>query len=87
MKHHLLEIAADDRTGVATAAGTVGISLSTILNLIPENIGNLGVLMGIILSITLCIVNIRAEIRKTKIENMQIKKLESEINTYKNDSD
>lgn len=71
LKQHIAEIATDDRTGTATAAGTIAAGLATSLDWIPANIGNLGVLMGVVLSATLVVVNIRAEIRKTKLDKLQ----------------
>lgn len=79
MKQQIIEIATDDKTGMATATGTIAVSISTALNWIPDNIGNLGVLMGICLSATLMVVHIRVEIRKTKLDKLREKQLMREI--------
>lgn len=79
MREQLTQIMHDDRTGAATAAGTVAASLATVFDWIPQNIGNAGVAVGIILSITLVVVNIRAEVRKTKLDNLEIQKRKKEL--------
>ena len=72
MKAQLIAMAMDDKTGNITAAGTAGISVATLLDFIPENVGNLGVLMGVVLSITLVICHIRAEIRNTELHKRRM---------------
>jgi len=87
MKDAILDIAADDRTGAVTAAGTIGVSISAILDIIPDNIGNLGVLMGIVLTTILCIVHIRKEIRSTKAFNVREKKFKRGLGNYEDAGD
>jgi len=81
VKQQVVQVMHDDRTGAVAAAGTVATSLATVFDWIPQNIGNVGILVGIVLSVTLIVVNIRAEIRKTELDNLEIdrrrKKLEN----------
>lgn len=72
MKQQVIEIAMDDKTGNIIAASTAGTSLATLLDLIPANIGNLGVLMGVILSTTLIICHVRSEIRNTELHKKRM---------------
>ena len=79
VKQQIVHVMHDDRTGAAAAAGTVATSLATVFDWIPQNIGNIGVAVGIVLSVTLIVVNVRAEIRKTKLDNLEITKLERRL--------
>ena len=79
MREQITQIMHDDRTGAATAAGTVAASLATVFDWIPQNIGNAGVAVGIVLSLTLIVINIRGEIRKTKLDNLEITRREKEL--------
>ena len=72
MKAQLIEIAMGDKTGNIVAASTAGTGIATLLDIIPPNIGNLGVLMGVVLSFTLIICHIRGEIRNSELHKKRM---------------
>jgi cobalamin synthase len=79
VKQQAVQVMQDDRTGAAAAAGTVATSLATVFDWIPQNVGNAGIAVGIVLSVTLIVINIRSEMRKTKMDNLIIKLREKEL--------
>lgn len=79
MKQQVIDLVTDDRAAGSAAAGTLATSFATMLDIIPANIGNLGVLVGILLSVTLLVIHIRSEIRKTKLDNLVIALREKEL--------
>jgi len=79
MKQQFIDLATDDKTGAAAAGGTVATSLATVFDWIPQHIGNVGVAVGIVLSITLIVINIRGEIRKTKLDRLEITQRERRL--------
>ena len=79
MKQQVEQLMQDDRTGAVAAGGTVATSLATVFDWIPQNIGNVGVMVGIVLSVTLIVINIRAEIRRTKLDELEITKRERKL--------
>lgn len=97
MKHHLFELANSIKVGLATGATTTAIGLSVtekvpdefkLFGWIPEDIGNLAALLGVILTTVIIFVqgnnwlngwrNGRLETKKRKLE---IRKLEKELNS------
>jgi len=62
VKEQLLSAVSSTKTGATVATATAGTSLGTIFNYIPDDIGKVGVLVGIILSVVICrfhLVNIK----------------------------
>jgi hypothetical protein len=81
MKENLIELAENTRVAGSVAAATTGTGLGTILDLIPENIGKLATLIGIVLSLVLIYTHWRKgriEYEKTRLEIMILKKKEEE---------
>jgi len=69
------ELIADPRIGAAVASGTIG--TGTIIDLIPDGIGKVSMLIGIILSILLIRVHY-ANLQKIKMEVGIMKRKEEE---------
>ena len=70
-KTRVVKVVEGTKSAVVTAAGTVGVSVGTVLDYIPDSIGKLGAIVGIILSIVLIIVHIRRhklDVRKAELE-------------------
>ena len=55
-----MTIIADGRLGAVVATTTAATGTGTWLEMIPENIGRLGTLVGIILSLVLIVVHLRS---------------------------
>ena len=70
-------IVTDVKTAIVVAAGSVSSGLGTVFNLIPDDIGNLATLTGIILSSVLIYTHWRKgriEYEKTRLEIELMKK-------------
>lgn len=87
---NIMTIIADGRVGAAVATTTAATGTGTWLEMIPENIGRLGTLVGIILSLVLIVVHLRRlrldtlearhKTEKHELEMAQLKwKLEQEM--------
>ena len=71
----------DIKVAWLTGVGTMGTGIGTILEMIPENIGKLATLIGIILSVVLIFTHFRkglVEYEKTKLEIVILKEKEAE---------
>lgn len=83
MKAVLTQIFADvtqnPKTGAIVAAGTTGSGILTKLNLNMENIGNIAILVGAILSVVLIITHIRKDRRETKEHNKRMAVLDKKL--------
>ncbi|MAF42841.1 MAG: hypothetical protein CMI54_01550 [Parcubacteria group bacterium] len=85
IKTELTQALTDTKTAIAVATTTTSTGVGTILDLIPDNIGKLATLVGIILSSVLIFTHLRKgtiEYRKTKLE---MKILEEEAKRFKED--
>ena len=79
MREHLAEVAQSPKVGTAVAAGTSTSGLGTFLDLIPNDIGKLATLVGIVLSMVLIYANILAiKERKLNIALAVDRRLQSE---------
>ena len=70
VREQLLSAASSPKAGATVAAVTTGTGMGTIFDYIPDDIGKIGVLVGIILSIVVCRLHLLS-IKKTNLE-MQI---------------
>lgn len=66
-KNAIMDLILSPKTGTAVSTATTGSGLGTLLDLIPNDIGKLATLVGILLSIVLIYAHILA-VRKTRIE-------------------
>lgn len=66
MTGRIMHVAESGKAALTTATATVVTGTGSWLEYIPEDIGKLGVLVGIMLSVTLIVVHIRREIRDAK---------------------
>lgn len=57
----------DVKVAVAAAAATIGTSLATALEMIPNDIGKLGTIIGIVLSVLIGM-KVRLSIKKMRLE-------------------
>ena len=71
----------DTKTAVIVSAGTSSSGMGSLLNIIPHDIGKLGVVIGMILSTVLIITHIRKAIcdYKDRIKDYEKKELELAI--------
>jgi len=67
VKEQLLSAASNTKAGATVAAVTTGTGMGTILKYIPDDIGKIAVLVGIILSVVICRLHL-VNIKKTKLE-------------------
>lgn len=67
------------KSAAVTAAATTGLSLGTVLEWIPDAIGKLGTLVGIILSIVLIAVHIRRYRMDSKKHRLETELLKARI--------
>lgn len=74
----------DTRIGSGVAIGTMSSGTATWLNLIPDEIGKLGTLAGIILSVTLIVMYIRKIRQESKENALKIELLQIRMEKYKN---
>jgi hypothetical protein len=73
----------DTRIGSGVAVGTMSSGAATWLKLIPDEIGKLGTLAGIILSVTLIIMYVRKIKQESKENTLKIELLQIRIKKYK----
>ena len=73
----LKELVADPKMALAVASGTMGTGTGTIIDLIPDGIGKVATLIGIILSLLLIRVHY-ANLQKLQLEREIMKRKESE---------
>lgn len=81
IKHITQELASNPKIASTVAGSTVGTGLGTILELIPDDIGKLATVVGIILSSVLIYTHLRKgriEYQKTKLELEILMKREEE---------
>lgn len=77
----VINLISDIKTAWATAVGTMGTGMGTILEMIPNEIGKLATLVGIILSSVLIYTHLRKgsiEYEKTHLEILILKEKEAE---------
>lgn len=67
VKEHLTHLATSPKVATAVTTATAGTGMGTILDLIPDDIGKLAVLVGIVLS-SLLIYSHSLTVRVTRIE-------------------
>lgn len=68
IKETVVEVLQNPKTGVAVSTTTTGSGLGTVLDLIPNDIGKLATVVGILLSLTIIYVHI-ARLRMDKQRN------------------
>jgi len=81
IKQVVSEVVQNPRIASAVASATTGTGLGTILDLIPNDIGKLATLIGIILSSVLIYTHWRKgriEYEKTRLEILHLKQREAE---------
>lgn len=74
----------DGRIGSGVATGTIGSGVATWLNVIPNEIGKLATLVGIILSITLIIMYIRKMRQEARESDLKLELLRIQLAKEKN---
>lgn len=74
----------DGRIGGAVATGTTGSGIGTWLNVIPNEIGKLATLVGILLSITLIIMYIRKMRQEARESEIKLELLRIQLEREKN---
>jgi hypothetical protein len=74
----------DGRIGGIVATGTTGSGVGTWLNVIPNEIGKLATLVGIILSITLIIMYIRKMRQEARESDLKLELLRIQLAKEKN---
>lgn len=74
----------DGRIGSGVATGTIGSGMGTWLNVIPNEIGKLATLVGIILSITLIIMYIRKMRQEARESDLKLELLRIQLAKEKN---
>ena len=74
----------DGRIGGSVATGTIGSGMGTWLNVIPNEIGQLATLVGIILSITLIIMYIRKMRQEARESEIKLELLRIQLEREKN---
>lgn len=79
----LIELTTDLKTAWATAWSTAGTGAATIVEWIPDGIGKLGTLVGIVLSIVLIYVHVGMGAANRKKAMLDIAKAELEIKELK----
>lgn len=75
----------DVKVGVTTAAGTIGTGLATALNWIPDDIGKLATLVGIILSVVLIWNHWRKGRNEERKNRLEIEMLELQLERERQD--
>lgn len=75
----------DVNVGVTTAAGTIGTGLATALNWIPDDIGKLATLVGIILSVVLIWNHWRKGRNEERKNRLEIEMLELQLERKRQD--
>lgn len=82
MKRSKSNVTNDPIVGHVVATSTIGVSMSNILNLIPNEIGKLGALCGILLSLVLIVVHLRKSAMESKLTDAQLKLTEAQLKDY-----
>lgn len=85
MREVVQAVAQSPKSGAAVSAATTGTGLGTFLDLIPNDIGKLATLVGIVLSVILIYSHLLT-VRKTRIE-IAIKELEKAAARRRYDAD
>lgn len=74
----LKHVGEDPKAGMAVAATTVGAGAFDLLNWIPDDIGKLGVLLGLVLTVVV----VRLQLKRSQLTDLEIelarKKLKSD---------
>lgn len=69
----------DTKTAWASATGTTSTGIATLFDWIPNDIGKLGTLVGIVLSVVLICVHVRKLVVEGRRADLENRKLEEEI--------
>lgn len=73
------ELVSNPKVAHAIATGTAGSGIGTMFNLIPDDIGKVATLIGIVLSVVLIFVHTRKAISNWKIDKVNLSKSELEL--------
>jgi len=80
-KEGLIELAQNPKIASAVGTATMGTGMGTIFDVIPNDIGKLATLVGIVLSLVLIYTHLRkgrAEYKKIELEILVLKEKEAE---------
>ena len=86
-KTRVVKVVEGTKSAVITSAGTVGISVGTILDYIPDSIGKLGAIVGVILSIVLIVIHIRRHKLDVRKADLEAELLRLQIKSARRDSE
>lgn len=89
-RNELIQLTTDIKTGAAVAVTTIGTGVSTIFDLIPNDIGKLATVLGIVLTLVLTYSHVLAN-KTRKLDNaikkLELDKMEQEMELTKNNKE
>lgn len=83
----MIKVVEGTKSAVITAAATTGFSVGTVLDWIPDGVGKLGALVGVILSVVLIIIHIRRHKLDVVKADLEAELLRLQIKNERRESD